>query len=40
MKLYYFDAYARAEPIRFALHKAGTPYEDVRIGQEDFDKLK
>ena len=30
MKFYYFDLYAKGEPIRMALWKAGVQYEDVR----------
>lgn len=28
-KLYYFEAHARAEPIRMLLHYVGQPYEEA-----------
>jgi len=31
MKFYYFDLYARGEPIRMMLAKAGVEYEDIRV---------
>ena len=40
MKFYYFDLYARGEPIRMALHKAGVAYEDVRPTGESWMELK
>ena len=40
VKLYYFDVYARAEPIRLLLNHAKVPFEDVRVQGEDFAKLK
>ena len=40
MKLYYFDLYGIAEPIRMALTKAGVPFEDIRLNGESFKELK
>ena len=40
MKLYYFNLYARAEPIRMLLFKAGVQYEDVRVGFPEWDEFK
>ena len=40
MKLTYFGAYARAEPIRFVLDHAKVKYEDNRIGFGDMPALK
>ena len=40
MKLYYFDLYARAEPIRMALAKAGVAYEDLRTTGNAWKELK
>lgn len=31
LKLYYFNAFVKAEPIRMALALAGVPWEDVRL---------
>ena len=36
VKLYYFDVYARGEPIRMCLWYAGVDYEDINLeGQEE-----
>jgi len=40
MKLYYFDIYARAEPLRILLSHAKAEYENVYITKEDLAKLK
>ena len=40
MKLYYFDVYAKAEPIRMLFYKAGIQYEDVRVAFKDWPGLK
>jgi glutathione S-transferase len=40
IKLTYFDAPGRAEPVRMALHMAGVPFEDHRIKFPEFMALK
>ena len=40
MKVYYFDLFARAEPIRMMLSKAGVAYEDIRVTGESWKELK
>lgn len=39
-KLFYFDVYARAEPIRMALWKAKVDYEDVRLTGQAWKDVK
>ena len=34
--LTYFDAAARAAPVRIALHAAGVEFDDVRLSYDDF----
>jgi len=40
LKLYYFGVRGRAELIRYLLVYSNTPYEDVRIKQEDWSTIK
>lgn len=40
LKLYYFDIYGRAEPIRMLLAHAKVPFEDVRLSGPQFAELK
>lgn len=39
-KLYYFDLRANAEVTRLILAAAGAKFEDIRVSQEDWPKLK
>ena len=40
MKIYYFDAYGRAEQLRLLLNHAGQAFEDVRFTREQWGKAK
>ena len=40
VKVYYFDIFGKAEPIRMLLSKAGVPFEDVRLTDEMLAGLK
>ena len=40
MKLYYFNEYIRAEPIRLLLDYVGAEYEDVRLTHEEWPDMK
>jgi hypothetical protein len=40
MKLYYFDLYAKAEPLRMMLGRAGVQYEDIRVTGDSWKALK
>jgi hypothetical protein len=40
MKLYYFDNYGFAEPIRMALNWARVPFEDIRLAEDEFRRLR
>lgn len=39
-KLYYFDARGRGELIRLIFHAAGEGFEDIRVHQGMWEKLK
>ena len=39
-KIYYFDLFGRAEPIRMCLWKAGIEFEDIRVTGDSWTELK
>ena len=39
IKLYYFDFSGRAEIIRVCLYIAGISFEDIRLSNEQFEKM-
>ena len=39
-KLIYFDFYARAEPIRMALHYCDIPFENALVAFKDWPEYK
>lgn len=39
-KLTYFDFSGLGEPIRFIFHYANIPFEDNRVSNDDWPKLK
>ena len=40
MKLYYCDVYARAEPVRMALWKAGVDFENITLTVAQWREIK
>ena len=40
IKFYYFDLYAKGEPIRMALSKAGVEYEDIQLTGQSWKDFK
>ena len=40
LKLYYFDIFGRAEPIRILLDHAKVPFEDIKFSFAEFPALK
>ena len=40
MKLYYFDLYGRAEPMRLLLTHAKAEWEDIRVTGDSWKELK
>ena len=40
IKVHYFDLYARAEPTRMMLSKAGVAFEDIRVTGDSWKELK
>lgn len=39
-KVTYFDYRALAEPIRFILAYAGKDFEDIRVSEDEWSKIK
>ena len=40
IKVHYFSLFARAEPTRMMLTKAGVPFEDIRVTGDSWKALK
>ena len=40
IKFHYFDVYAKGEPVRMALTKAGVPFEDIVMAGDAWKTMK
>lgn len=40
VKLYYYNCFGDAEPMRILLYTAGVPFTDVRFEHHEFEKVK